>query len=411
MFKTQLPAILHKSLIPAVCVAGSLFAAQAAMAQTLGDVFVIDMENHNFTQPGTYTSTQALFNNPAAPYVNSLITAGNANATQTSWASNYTSVGSGVHPSEPNYIWQEAGSNLGVTNDNQPYGTGGTNQNTSQHLTGLLQTAGISWKAYQEDADINYTTGTVLTQNQWTVPLNNKSGVYTGTNTYNGSHQYDFAAKHDGTLFFTDTNGGNDTTTMNAEIPHYAPLQQFASDLTSGAVARYNLITPNQFNDAHTGLTNGFTYNGTAYTGDAAKIAQGDNFLSILLPQIEASDAYKNNGVIDIWWDETEGGDTAAFTLENIVISPLAKGNAYQSTMNYTHSSDLKTYQELFGVQAQGGGFLGAANNAGTNDLSDLFKTGAINAAPEPSAWAALAFTGLGITGLAFKARNRSRTL
>ena len=47
------------------------------------------------------------------------------------------------------------------------------------------------------------------------------------------------------------------------------------------------------------------------------------------------------------------------------MISPLAKGNAYNSTLNYTHSSDLKTLQELFGVPAPGGGFLGDANTAG----------------------------------------------
>jgi hypothetical protein len=32
--------------------------------------------------------------------------------------------------------------------------------------------------------------------------------------------------------------------------------------------------------------------------------------------------------------------------------------------------------QELFGVSAQGGGFLGDANTAGTNDLRDMFVSG-----------------------------------
>jgi len=52
-------------------------------------------------------------------------------------------------------------------------------------------------------------------------------------------------------------------------------------------------------------LTGGFTYNGVNYMGDQASIAQGDNFLSIIVPEIEASQAYKNNGVIVLWWDET----------------------------------------------------------------------------------------------------------
>lgn len=411
MFAKSLSRRLRRSLVPVVC-AGSLFASHAVFAQTVGDVFVIDMENHNFTQPSSYTSTEALANNPAAPYMNSLITPGNPNAAQTSYASNYTNVATGIHPSEPNYIWQEAGSNLGVLSDNQPYQTpGGTNQNTTQHLTGLLQSAGITWKSYQEDADINTTTGAVLPSSQWTVPLTNTSGTYSGTNPYNGSNQYNFAPKHDGSLFFTDTNGGNDATTGNAEIPHYDPLQQLTSDLNTNSVAKYNLITPDQFNDGHTALNGGFTYLGTHYTGDSANIAQADNFLSQIIPQIQASAAYKNNGLIDIWWDETEGGDTSAYTLESIVISPLAKGNAFNSTLSYTHSSDLKSFQELFGVSAQGGGFLGDANNPATNDFSDMLKAGALSPAAVPEASTSISFaimTSIGLAGWIVKARKRT---
>ena len=196
---------------------------------------------------------------------------------------------------------------------------------------------------------------------------------------------------HGDDFILIDTNGGNDPTPSNPEASHYAPLQQLATDLANNAVAPYTLITPDQFNDSHTALTNGFDYHGVHYTGDAAAIAQGDNFLSQIIPQIEASQAYKNNGAIVIWWDETEGTNQNDFshTLEEIVISPLAKGNAYVSTLPYTHSSDLKSLQELFNVSAPGGGFLGDANTPGTNDLSDLFQPGALTPAatpvPEPS--------------------------
>ena len=100
-----------------------------------------------------------------------------------------------------------------------------------------------------------------------------------------------------------------------------------------------------------------------------------------------ASQAYKNNGVIAIRFDESEGGNTTQFTLPEIVISPLAKGNAYDSTVTYTHSSDLKSLQELFGVPAPGGGFLGDANTRNTSDLGDLFQPGALTrAVPAPVA-------------------------
>ena len=87
------------------------------------------------------------------------------------------------------------------------------------------------------------------------------------------------------------------------------------------------------------------------------------------------------------------------FTSPEIVISPLAKGNAFDSTLSYTHSSDLMTLAELFGVSAPNGGFLGDASTPGTNDLSDLFMAGAIPwAVPEPSTWVMM---GLGFAGLA----------
>jgi hypothetical protein len=50
--------------------------------------------------------------------------------------------------------------------------------------------------------------------------------------------------------------------------------------------------------------------------------------------------------------------------LLEIVISPLAKGNAYCSTLNYTHSSDLNTLQKIFQVSANTPtGFLNDAAN------------------------------------------------
>jgi hypothetical protein len=60
---------------------------------------------HNFTQPSSQTSPNQLFGNPAAPFQNSLITPGNPNAAQVSYAGNYQNAGAGIHPSLPNYIW------------------------------------------------------------------------------------------------------------------------------------------------------------------------------------------------------------------------------------------------------------------------------------------------------------------
>src|SRR5258708_2164651 len=85
------------------------------VARNVGTIFMIGFENHNFTQPNPFgSSPEQMSNNPACPYLNSLITPGNANATQVSFCTKYYNTGAGCHPSEPNYIWEEAGSNLGV---------------------------------------------------------------------------------------------------------------------------------------------------------------------------------------------------------------------------------------------------------------------------------------------------------
>jgi phosphatidylinositol-3-phosphatase len=377
-----------------------------AGAQQIKTVFVVAMENHNWTQPAQLTGgIQQIYQNPNAPFINGLVN-GTAFALvdgsvvdisqQVAYASAYHNVlatpsGSNphVHPSEPNYIWAEGGSNFGVLNDNDPY-TGGTNQNTSLHLSNLLMQAGKTWKSYQEDTDLAQTASGQLTnvprpQDEWTVPLTSFSGTFAAGsfNQYNGSNQYNYAAKHNPQLFFTDTNGGNNATPTNALSKNYAPLQQLAIDLANGTVADYNWISPNQFNDMHTALKGGYK----GLTGDAANIRQGDDFLSQIVPVIMASAAYKNHGAIVIWWDESESdgvaGDTADdfnHTIGEIVISSRAHKNVngvpYASPFDYTHSSDLRTMQEIFHAEP----FVGDAVNG--NDLSDLFDAGAVPKKP-----------------------------
>jgi len=178
-------------------------------------------------------------------------------------------------------------------------------------------------------------------------------------------------------------------------------------------VANYNWITPDQFNDMHTGLSGGFTYNGTNYTSGAAKIAQGDNFLSMIIPTIMASQAYQNNGAIVLWWDESEPDGTGNqndynHTIGEIVISKLAapnvNGKPFASTVNLTHSDDLRTMQDIFGVNpATGNAYLGDAANA--QGLGSLFVPGAVAPVPEPETYAML-LAGLGLMGFMVRRRK-----
>lgn len=321
-------------------------------------VFVIAMENHNFTQPIPTNSPQQILGNPAAPYINSLITPGNSNAAQVSYATKYYNAGRGVHPSEPNYVWAEAGTDFGVYSDLNPGVT--NNVFNAPHLTRQLNTAGIPWKNYQEDIQFSPS------------PIIDASGtIAAAINPYYGAGQIGYAARHNPMGFFTDT-----------QTQNVYPLTNLANDLVNNAAGRYNWITPNLYNDMHTPLSGGFTYQGVSYTGDQASVAQGDNFLATIIPIIMASPAYQDHGVIIIRWDETETGDGTDHTIPEIIISPMAKGNAYVSSLEMSHSSDVKTMDEIFGLplltNAIPAGDINAAgtgyNNVSTvNDLSDMF--------------------------------------
>jgi hypothetical protein len=102
-----------------------------ASAQQVKTVFVIAMENHNWTQPVQLPGKiQQIYQNPAAPFINNLVN-GTAFAfingsqvnisEQVAYATAYHNVlatpsgnNPSIHPSEPNYIWAEGGSNFGA---------------------------------------------------------------------------------------------------------------------------------------------------------------------------------------------------------------------------------------------------------------------------------------------------------
>src|SRR5580704_1229945 len=113
-----------------VCACASGLMATAAHATQVGAIWYILIENRDFANSET-SGGQEIWGSPAAPYLNSLVTPGNANAAQVSYCTCYHNVlsvfdGSGpsVHPSEPNYVWFESGSNLSKLDDNDPYGSG-----------------------------------------------------------------------------------------------------------------------------------------------------------------------------------------------------------------------------------------------------------------------------------------------
>jgi len=336
--------------------------------QAIKTFFIIPIENHDFVQQNPTGSPEQLLGNPACPYFNSLITPGNPNAAQVSYATHYYNVAAGAHPSEVNYIWSEAGTDFGTHTDSDP-SLGAHNLFSGvMHLSGQLTAAAVPWRSYQED--LQYAASSTVSA----------SGSGVAVNPYNGSTLYSYAVKHNPMAFFTDTQNRN-----------CYPLTNFWTDLTNNNIGRYNWLTPDLYNDMHNPMPGGFAYHGTTWTGDQSAIAAGDNFLSIAIPGMMASPAYKDHGAIIIWCDETESTDDTNTTIPFVIISSMAKGNAYASPLPYSHASDLKTMDEIFHLayqtnaipagetDAQNDGYNYVDGRSATvNDLSDLFQINTI---------------------------------
>jgi phosphatidylinositol-3-phosphatase len=271
---------------------------QERAPHSIKTVFLVMMENHNWSQ---------IKGNPSAPYINGTLLQIGAHAEQY--------VGGAIHPSEPNYILLESGSDLGISNDAPP---AYNDRTTRAHLTTFLEEANVSWKSYQEG-------------------IAGDSCPLTAVGFYD--------PKHDPMVYFDDA--------LATCVQHVRPYAELESDLAAGTVPDYNFITPNLCHDMH----------GASGCPNGDEVASGDAWLATEVPKILASSAYRNGGALFIVWDEGGGSDGP---IGLIAVSPFARAG-YASDVAYSHSSTLRTVQEIFAVQP----YLRAAATA--TSLSDLF--------------------------------------
>jgi phospholipase C len=308
--------------------------AQAQMSK-VKTVWVILMENHNWTGNNTGASFGApdLKGNPLAPYINGTLLNTSAHAEQ------YFNP-PGNHPSQPNYLWLEAGTNFGVLADTQP---GQPQLFTDQHLVKLLENAGISWKTYAE-ADFGSPVFDVC-------PL-------------------DFTfldVEHLAFPFCNDINAGLNPKSAEC-IAHVRTYYELPTDLANHTSARYNFITPNVCHDGHEGVSPC-----SALESDDNTL-RSDTWLQQNVPLILNSPEYQEGGALFIIWDEAEdSGNFSDGPIGMFLLSPFTKGGGkkpYSNSIHYDHSSTLKTLEEIFSVNP----LMGAAADSRTNDLSDLFR-------------------------------------
>jgi hypothetical protein len=287
-------------------------------APVIQHVFVIAMENHD--------STEIYGDTTNAPYINNTLIPAYAHAT------NFTDPLALSIPSEPHYVWMEAGTNAfsdhTFTTDNNPSSSNSTS--STAHLVTQIKnaTSGVTWMTYQEG--LNSTTGSC--------PIAG-SGFY--------------APKHDPFIFFQDVSGNPPSKTNSYCIAHHKPYSSFATDLAANNIASYVFITPNLCDDMH----------GASGCPNSNTIRSGDDWLKSELPRI-ISWATTHAGTIYITWDE---GDTTG-KMPFLAIGPGVKAN-YTGTVAYTHSAIIKSVERILGLPT-----LSTVSSA--NDFTDLYNTG-----------------------------------
>ncbi len=206
-------------------------------------------------------------------------------------ATNYHAV---AHPSLPNYLALTSGSTFGIQSDCGCIVT-------ADHIGDQLDAAGIGWKAYMEGL---------------TVPCGTGGPGYT--------------TNHSPFVHYQDLVG-------NAArcAAHVVPFDQFGRDLLAGTIPAYAWITPNVCDDMH-----------------SCAVGVGDRWLSAVVPQILGSDAWQQDGVLIITFDEGQDSAGGGGQVATVVATPgLGPGTVSQGLDHYAL---LATVEDLFGLPRLG---------------------------------------------------------
>jgi hypothetical protein len=300
-------------------------------------VFVIAMENAGASQiyPAPFG------NSTSTPYISGLMDGG------AGYATNYVDPQAlnGTRVSEPHYVWMEAGTNKFAdhtfTTDDTTASASNSTANT-MHLTTQLNAAGVSWTAYEESMPAAEAC-----------PISN-SGNY--------------AAKHNPFVWFQDISGNPPANNTASCSSHHKDFSKLAADLSANTVSKYNFITPNLCDDMHGGAC----VNGCFLSGTTCWSA-GDTWLSTNLPPI-INFVNANQGVIFLIWDEPETFTYQPFLIIGPNVKPGPSGSALGMGPKLTHSSLLRSEEEIFNLQVINTGQADSPSSA--TDFSSFFQAG-----------------------------------
>ena len=315
---------------------------------TPGHVFIVNLENKGYESVwGTGSG---------APYLSTTL------RNQGVLLSQYYGI---AHHSNPNYLAQISGqasnamtrddcpsyapfTQTGVMSPGQAEGSGCVYPASVPTLPGQLTAAGKSWKGYMEDMK---------------TPCRHP-GLGARDASQNAKVGDQYATRHNPFVYFEEITSSPDCT---ANVVDFSKL---AGDLKSvDTTPALAYITPNLCNDGH---------DDPCVDGSPGGLARADAWLVQQIPKILDSPAFKQDGMLVITFDESEGntvgpsgipGGTAGGRIGALVLSPLTKGGTTSERL-YNHFSLLATVEDVFSLPR-----LGYAGAAGLNSFGgDVFN-------------------------------------
>ena len=330
----------------AACGTGPLPSPTAATRP--GHVFVINLENKSFRDVWSDWSDAKYLSRTLRP--------------QGVLLNRYYAVG---HASLPNYIAQisgqapnpatkgdcpvyEALQSTGKGSLGQAQGRGCVYPESVETLAGQVTAAGKTWKAYMEDMGD---------------PCRHPDpGTEDPDHAATEGGQY--ATRHNPFVYFAGITSSPECRTNDVDFSH------LAADLkTVSTTPNLSYISPNLCNDGH---------DTPCVDGREGGLVTSDAWLRRHVPEIMASPAYKQDGMLVITFDEAEGKESATAELPGgaagglvgaLVLSPLARAGTISGRL-YNHYSLLASIEETFGLS-----YLGYAAAPGLNRFGpDVFR-------------------------------------
>ena len=361
---TTLAVVLGLGLTyPDVSGASTSTTSTAAYVPPIKHVFVINIENKG------YDTTWGA--NSPAPYL--------AQTLRSQGVLLDTYYGT-AHNSQPNYVAQISGqgpnsqmqgdcqiyssfTQTGTTSPGQAVGDGCVFPASVPDLAGQLQDKGLSWKGYMEDM------GTPC-----------RHPVLNTTDTTQKAQVGDqYAVRHNPFMYFSAITDAADCG------QHVVDLSNLTTDLSSASTTpNLSYITPNLCHDGH---------DSPCVDGEPGGLTSVNTWMQTWVPKILNSPAYKDDGMLVITADESDGpqsdataccgegpGPNAALPgitglgggrVGALVLSPFAKGGTW-STTSYNHYSLLASIEDVFGLP-----YLGYAATPGLNRFGlDVYNSG-----------------------------------